>query len=47
MMRSFVRRAWKVLTKYAVDSIVGENTWNVVTDFVYRELDHVRVVGKD
>ena len=27
--------------------IVGENTRNAATDFVYRELDHVQVVGKD
>ena len=36
------------LTKqYGVDLIVGENTRNAVTDFIYRELDHVRVKGKD
>ncbi|HET7831436.1 MAG TPA: adenylate/guanylate cyclase domain-containing protein [Gallionella sp.] len=36
------------LTKqYGVDVIVGENTMNAVKDFVYRELDHVRVKGKD
>lgn len=36
------------LTKqYGVDIIVGENTMNAVKDFVYRELDHVRVKGKD
>lgn len=36
------------LTKqYAAGVIVGENTRNSVADFVYRELDHVRVKGKD
>ncbi len=36
------------LTKqYGVGVIVGENTKNAVTGFVYRELDHVRVKGKD
>jgi len=36
------------LTKqYGVGIIVGENTRNAVTDFTYRELDHVRVKGKD
>jgi len=33
--------------KYGVDIIVGENTRNAVTDYIYRELDHVRVKGKD
>ena len=32
---------------YGVDMIVGENTKNAVADFIYRELDHVRVKGKD
>lgn len=36
------------LTKqYGVGIVVGENTRKVVTDFVYRELDYVRVKGKD
>jgi adenylate cyclase len=36
------------LTKqYGVGIIVGENTRNAAKDFVYRELDHVRVKGKD
>jgi len=36
------------LTKhYGVGIIVGENTRNLVKEFLYRELDHVRVVGKD
>ena len=36
------------LTKqYGVGIIVGENTRYAVIDFVYRELDHVRVKGKD
>jgi adenylate cyclase len=36
------------LTKqYGVGIIVGENTRKLVKDFLYRELDHVRVVGKD
>jgi adenylate cyclase len=36
------------LTKqYGVGVIVGENTRKQVRDFLYRELDHVRVVGKD
>ncbi|HEX5363403.1 MAG TPA: adenylate/guanylate cyclase domain-containing protein [Gallionella sp.] len=33
--------------QYGVEIIVGENTRNAVADFVYRELDHVRVKGKD
>ena len=33
--------------KYGVGIIVGENTRNAVNDFIYRELDHVRVKGKD
>lgn len=36
-----------ITKQYGVDLIVGENTRNAVTDFVYRELDHVRVKGKD
>ncbi|MBK9160849.1 MAG: adenylate/guanylate cyclase domain-containing protein [Nitrosomonadales bacterium] len=36
-----------ITKQYAVGIIVGENTRNAVTDFVYRELDHVRVKGKD
>ena len=36
-----------ITKQYGVDIVVGENTRNVVTDFVYRELDHVRVKGKD
>ncbi len=36
------------LTKqYGVEIIVGEKTRNLVKDFLYRELDHVRVKGKD
>ena len=36
------------LTKqYGAGIIVGENTRNAAGDFVYRELDHVRVKGKD
>jgi adenylate cyclase len=36
------------LTKqYGVGIIVGENAKNAVSDFIYRELDHVRVKGKD
>jgi adenylate cyclase len=36
------------LTKpYGVGIIVGENTRALAKDFLYRELDHVRVVGKD
>lgn len=33
--------------QYGVDIIVGEATRDAVPDFVYRELDHVRVKGKD
>lgn len=33
--------------QYGVGIIVGENTRHAVTDFVYRELDQVRVTGKD
>ncbi|MFA6972578.1 MAG: adenylate/guanylate cyclase domain-containing protein [Gallionella sp.] len=36
-----------ITKQYGVGIIVGENTRNTVTDFVYRELDHVRVKGKD
>ncbi|MDD1632483.1 MAG: CHASE2 domain-containing protein, partial [Methylococcaceae bacterium] len=36
-----------ITKQYGVGVIVGENTKNAVTDFVYRELDHVRVKGKD
>jgi len=36
-----------ITKQYGVGIIVGENTHNLVTDFVYRELDHVRVKGKD
>jgi adenylate cyclase len=36
------------LTKqYGVDILVGENTRHAVPEFLYHELDHVRVVGKD
>ena len=36
-----------ITKQYGVGIVVGENTRNAVTDFVYRELDHVRVKGKD
>lgn len=36
-----------ITKQYGVGIIVGEHTRNAVTDFVYRELDHVRVKGKD
>ena len=36
-----------ITKQYGVDIIVGENTKNIVKDFLYRELDHVRVKGKD
>jgi len=36
-----------ITKQYGVGIIVGENTRNAVTDFIYRELDHVRVKGKD
>jgi adenylate cyclase len=36
-----------ITKQYGVDIIVGENTREMVTDFVYRELDLVRVKGKD
>jgi adenylate cyclase len=36
-----------ITKQYGVGVIVGENTRNAVTDFVYRELDHVRVKGKE
>ncbi|HEX7454636.1 MAG TPA: adenylate/guanylate cyclase domain-containing protein, partial [Gallionella sp.] len=35
-----------ITKQYGVNIIVGEHTRNAVTDFVYRELDHVRVKGK-
>lgn len=40
-------RLESITKQYGVGVIVGENTRNAVPDFVYRELDHVRVVGKD
>ncbi len=36
-----------ITKQYGVGVIVGENTKNAVPDFVYRELDLVRVKGKD
>ena len=36
-----------ITKKYGVGIIVGENTRNAVPDYLYRELDHVQVVGKD
>lgn len=36
-----------ITKQYGVDIIVGENTRDAVPDFIYRELDHVRVKGKD
>lgn len=35
-----------ITKQYGVDIIVGENTRNAVSEFLYRELDHVRVKGK-
>ena len=36
-----------ITKQYGVGIVVGEHTRNAVTDFVYRELDHVRVRGKN
>jgi adenylate cyclase len=36
-----------ITKQYGVGIVVGENTKNAVTDFIYRELDQVRVKGKD
>jgi len=36
-----------ITKQYGVGVMVGENTKNAVPDFVYRELDQVRVKGKD
>jgi adenylate cyclase len=36
-----------ITKQYGVGIIVGENTREIVPDIVYRELDHVRVKGKD
>jgi adenylate cyclase len=36
-----------ITKQYGAGIIVGENTRNLVKDFLYRELDHVRVKGKD
>jgi len=36
-----------ITKQYGVGLIVGENTKNAVPDFLYREIDHVRVKGKD
>ena len=36
-----------ITKQYGVGIIVGENTRNAVPEFLYRELDHVRVKGKE
>ena len=36
-----------ITKQYGVGIVVGEHTREAVTDFVYRELDHVRVKGKE
>ena len=36
-----------ITKQYGVGIIVGENTRHLVNEFLYRELDHVRVKGKD
>jgi adenylate cyclase len=36
-----------ITKEYGADIVVGEVTKNAVTDFVFRELDRVRVKGKD
>jgi adenylate cyclase len=36
-----------ITKQYGVDIIVGENTRNAVPDVVFREIDRVRVKGKD
>jgi len=36
-----------ITKQYGVGVMVGENTQNAVPDFIYRELDQVRVKGKD
>lgn len=36
-----------ITKQYGVGIVVGENTRNAVQDFAYRELDHVRVKGKE
>ncbi len=36
-----------ITKQYGVEIIIGENTRNAAKDFIYRELDHVRVKGKD
>jgi len=36
-----------ITKQYGVNIIVGENTRLLVKEFLYRELDHVRVKGKD
>ena len=36
-----------ITKQYGVNIIVGENTRRLVPEFLYRELDHVRVKGKD
>ena len=40
-------RLESITKQYGVGVMVGENTKNTVPDFVYRELDLVRVKGKD
>jgi adenylate cyclase len=36
-----------ITKQYGADIVVGENTRNAASDFVFRELDRVRVKGKD
>lgn len=36
-----------ITKQYGVGIVVGEHTRNIVTDFLFRELDHVRVKGKE
>jgi adenylate cyclase len=40
-------RLESITKQYGVGIIVGESTRHAVPEFVYRELDQVRVVGKD
>lgn len=40
-------RLENITKQYGVGIIIGENTKDAATDFVYRELDQVKVVGKD
>ena len=47
MRWNLASRLESIAKQYGVGISVGENTRQAVPDFLYRELDHVKVVGKD